>query len=100
MAKYPEHEKAQTILPQSQILGPFLDWLRDEKHLYLCTKHTHTKKCRVDGELRCGAHDGEMLPTQMGETLFEALIAEHLGIDLGRLEAEKQAMLEEIRGRQ
>jgi hypothetical protein len=80
MTEYPEHEKLKKIQDKSQAIGTFLEWLGFEKEIHLCTY-------------------GE------GDRLYpipkrkEELLAEFFEIDLAKLEAEKQQMLETIRSK-
>lgn len=72
---YPEHEKLQKVKHETQSVHDFLEWVGEEYSLGL--------RC-VDG-----------FPPA-GKTLRD-LLAEWKDIDQAKLEAEKQAMLEELR---
>ena len=75
---YPEHEKLQKVIDQSQTIGEFFEWLKNTKKIVMA---------------QWGKWDSLYplsLPTQ--ETL-----AEYFEIDLNKLEQEKRAMLEELR---
>jgi hypothetical protein len=74
---YPEHAKLVAVREVSQAQGEFLVWLGEEKN-YLLGKWTAD----------------EMVPVHAD---IQKLLAEFHGVDLNRLEAEKQAMLEELR---
>lgn len=74
---YPEHEKLEAVKDEAQIIGDFLS----------ATKYT---LC----ELVEGKVETHYLPV-VGKV--EEAIADYFNIDMQRLEAEKQAMLDEIR---
>lgn len=76
-SKYPEHDKAEKIKNLSQACGEFLEWLQDEKGVHLASYG--------DGELY-----------QVDQSV-SSLLAEFFGIDEKKLEAEKRAMLAEMR---
>jgi hypothetical protein len=93
---YPEHEKLDKVKDQSQTIGEFLDWLDAVKLYRIAKYHRHTEACR-DPEhrtLECGYSIDELEPVRDG-TL--SLLADYSGIDLDKLEAEKDLMLSEIR---
>jgi len=77
LVDYPEHEKLDKVEDKSQVIGEFLDWLRSTR-IFLC---------------RYGKRE---IPYPIGETI-EEILAAYFGIDLEKLEQEKQAMLEEMR---
>lgn len=79
---YPEHEKLQKVKEQSQAQGAFLEWL-GERGFVICRFQPE-----FDG---CG---GEFEPARI---TIEQLLAMCHGIDLGKLEQEKQQMLDELR---
>lgn len=72
---YPEHEKLQAVRYETQAVHDFIEWVSDEYNVGL--------RC-VDG-----------FPPA-GKSLRD-LLAEWKNIDQQKLEAEKQAMLEELR---
>jgi len=72
---YPEHEKLQAVKHETQAVHDFLEWVSDEYSL--------------------GLRDMRGFPPA-GKTLRD-LLAEWKDIDQAKLEAEKQAMLEELR---
>lgn len=81
MNKYPEHDKLQNISEQSQFIGEFLDWLRS------------TNRC-----IGVMAFDSFGDPVIRDDTTsVQNLLAEFYQIDLRKIEAEKQQMLDEIR---
>lgn len=77
--KYPEHDKLRPIQEQSQAICDFLEWLSYEKDMTVCKPHDETN---------------EYFPVFVRK---EELTAEFFGIDLKKLDAEKRAMLEEMR---
>ena len=113
MAEYPEHAKLKLVKDKSQAIGEFLDWISGEKGWHLAYYHTHSDACdephkhqsfcgqTVNGDMRCRETDRVC---DMGDqTLYSAhygvqkLLGEFFEIDLKKLEAEKEAMLDEIR---
>lgn len=76
--RLPEHEKLREIQPLSQAVYNFLVWC-DEQGMALSLPH---------GE------SGYHLPITEGR---EKLLARHFGIDLNKLEREKEAILAEQR---
>lgn len=82
--KYPEHAKLQPLQPLSQAIYDFLTWL-DERGICLAT----------EGCTASGHPTEELLPVLESR---EILLAEHFGIDLRALEAEKRAMLAAFSG--
>ena len=76
---YPEHEKLQRVVKESQCIGEFLEWLKDTRHFVIC---------------EFDDIDDDFMPI-MQKT--EELLAEYFEIDLEKLNEEKQAMLKEIR---
>lgn len=75
---YKEHVKLQLVREQSQVCGEFLEFLEN------------------NGKFVAEMHDGELYVTS---THREELLAMFFGIDLGKLEAEKKAMLAELRNK-
>jgi len=78
MKEYPEHHKQSKILDKSQAIGEFLDWLCHETDIVF------------------GKWDEEdkLYPYHIQ---IQTLLADYFDIDLNKLEAEKQSMLEKIR---
>ncbi len=79
MSKWPEHDKLAEVKDQTQAIGEFLEWCGYEKGIQLASWDDRTDR---------------MYPIP-GAWLD--LVAEWAGIDRGRLEAEKQQMLDELR---
>lgn len=80
MSDYPEHDKLKKIQPLSQAICEFLEW------------------CAAEGRemvLAEWVNDGSwMLPASVST---EKLLAQHFGIDLDKIEAEKRQMLDFMR---
>lgn len=79
---YPEHEKLAAVQNKSQAIGEFLDSLR-ERGIQLCEVYKR--------EGRGYPRDGEYTPITRS---LEALLADFFEIDLKKLGAEKDAMLD------
>ena len=79
MSEYPEHEKMAEIREQSQICGEFLEWLTTDGGYHL-------------------AQQSDSGPWTV-PALYSVpeLLARFFEIDLGKIEVEKQQMLEDIR---
>jgi len=75
---YPEHEKLQAISDQSQAIGEFLEAGGGNGY----------RLCEWNEEL------DEFFPVTR---TTQQVLAHYFGIDLDRLEAEKRAMLDEMR---
>lgn len=80
MSEYPEHDKLDAVVVETQAVGEFLEWAKG-KGVLLAQ--------RIPGP------DGEDWLVPQFRLL--ALLAEWKGIDRERLEQEKQAMLTKIR---
>ena len=79
MSQYPEHDKLKEIQEESQIIGEFLD--NCGYTLAKWSKEPHL----VDY--------AELVPVGS----IPDILAEYFGIDQNKLEAEKRAMLDEMR---
>lgn len=88
----PECDKMVKVKPQSQAIGQFLEWL-DEQNIQLATYHVHGEHC-TEHARECGYSEHDLAPHR--ETI-EELIARHFNIDMEKVEAEKRALLIEIR---
>lgn len=77
---YPEHTKLRAVSAKSQEIGTFLEWI-EEKGWRFATY-------REDGRQTLD-------PVYFGTK--EKLLAEYFHIDLDKIEAEKRAMLDELR---
>lgn len=119
---YPEHEKLQAVVDQSQTVGEFLDWLRsaeedggkgvrllvwreweeddccshcgfsDQRTAFGRRKRAECTLCKGRG-VAARPREG-WVPLGIGT---EKLLAEFFGIDLARIEDEKRAMLAALR---
>lgn len=97
--RYPECEKVRRIQNKTQICGEFLDWLREHEKIVLATTHHHSDECKGeenDFKPECDLYDGELIPIYLS---VENLVARFFGIDLDKVESEKQAILAEIRAK-
>lgn len=83
--EYPECEKMSAVRPKSQSIGEFIDWLEIDKGIYLAKY----KENEYDKEQLYVAHENK-----------ETLLAEFFGIDLGKVEDERRAMLEMMSARE
>ena len=111
MNDYPEHDKLHAVSEESQRIGDFLDWLREQRINLMVyrddisdtvdcwaffDKEPHPETCRGG----CGGTGVKTIrregwvPESRG---IEQLLADYYGIDLRKLEAEKRRVLEEIR---
>lgn len=79
MSKYPEHDKLHAIKDQSQAIGEFLDFFLPTQGIVLMEKQP-----RYD----------DYVPIRRS---IHSLLAAFFGIDQDKIDAEKEAMLEEIR---
>jgi hypothetical protein len=80
MAVYPEHEKLAKVSDRSQVIGEFLDWLRNDQGIVLA---------------EYGPNDVDLFPAR--RHTIEDWLALYFKIDLAKIEREKRAMLEAIR---
>lgn len=80
MSKYPEHDKLHAIKDQSQVIGEFLDLFLPSKGIVLMERFRDRYE--------------DYVPTRRS---IPSLLAEFFGIDQDKLDAEKKAMLEEMR---
>ena len=93
MADYPEHEKLAAIKDQSQAIGEFIDWCTSTHGVSLAewepaqvrTTRGHFGHRRIERRMHPTTHR------------LANLLAEFFGIDNQKLEAEKRAMLDEMR---
>lgn len=90
----PEHEKLHAIKDKSQAIGEFVEWLGSEG-IVLARYHAHDENCLNEhGRLGCGMSRERLYPEHLA---IRKMLAHYFGIDEDRLEAEKRAMLDEIR---
>lgn len=122
MPETPELDKQRKAREEghSEAIGEFLDWLRGEGYL-LAKSHSHDDGCLCDGpwhDLKatdadpkqrhcpecgwphraevCGYREGELA---MAGKPINDLLADYFGIDLDKIEAERRAILDYIRGK-
>jgi hypothetical protein len=79
MGEYPECEKMALITDKSQVIGEFMDWLLGR---YVLCQYKHP------------LHGDWPVPQNVN---IQKLLAEFFEIDLDKVDAEKKAMLEELR---
>lgn len=80
-ASFPEHKRMKAVSEKSQAIGGFLDWLQNERGLVIAYWNDWD----------------ELVPTSAS---IQRLLAEYFEIDLDKVEAEKQEMLEILRSHQ
>lgn len=78
MSDWPEHEKLHKVSSDSQAVGYFLEMMRGQ------------------GLMLCG-YDSEAEGYYPASKSDHQILADHFGIDLVKLEDEKQQMLERLR---
>lgn len=83
MSDYPEHDKLSKVKDESQTCGEFIEWLGNEKSIYL-------------GNTREFDDVGERFTT-IGIPPIQQLLAEFFDIDYDELMREKDQMLRDIR---
>jgi len=89
--KYSEHQKLQAVKDKSQAIGEFLEWLQHAKGFRLA------QWMKAPDESAFAAEGDEVDDLVQQFPNVEQLLAEYFQIDLGKLEQEKQAMLDEVR---
>lgn len=94
MDNLPEHDKLRAVSDKSQAIGQFIEWLQD-RGIVLARYHEHEESCYDEGEIRvCGTRAGDLVPDY---STIETRLAAYFKIDLKKLEAEKRALLDEVR---
>jgi hypothetical protein len=86
---YPEHEKLKAVSDTSQAIGEFLQWC-EEQGWHLAEYDSMAESLGVFSD------DHQLWPIRLG---IEDILARYFDIDRDRLEAEKRAMLDEIRSK-
>lgn len=84
MPKYPEHDKLEKIHDQSQAIGEFLDWLGEEKGIFLAQRSPD----------RASFEFGPAIVMDLTPKIKH--IEEFFEIDPVKLEKEKRQMLKEL----
>jgi len=104
---YPEHEKLQAVKKESQVIGEFLEWVtggaEGSPNLTLCFYQEPTDEPMFEGG--GSLFDGEELKLNLdyvepgwtpAHQRIEQLLALYFGIDLEKLNKEKDLMYERI----
>ncbi len=87
--KTPELEKIHTNRDESQKIGQFLDWLRNEREIALCELAEYSEyNTSSDPDVYCPA-----------TKTIEQWLAEYFDIDLDKAEKERQSLLDELGAR-
>jgi len=94
MASYPEHEKLRAVKEESQAIGNFLTWLREDQHVAIARPHRHDQHCYVGQVRACGLKSGELFSVDLP---VERWLSLYFDVDEARLDDEKRAMLDEQR---
>jgi hypothetical protein len=84
--RLPELAKMAKVKLEGQVIGDFLEWLRQEKDWRLCEAHQHDDGC--DGACNRGY--------ELVGFSTEKLLAEFFEIDLDKVEQEKRAILDDM----
>ena len=77
---YPEHEKLASVSERSNEIGNFMDWLMEEKSIWLAVRRGY-----------------DLEPVVTGVAEVQNLLAEYFGIDQDAINREKEAMMEVLR---
>lgn len=77
--KYPECEKMAAIKDKSQVIGEFIEWMRDTQEFEICIFSGYSK---------------EYIPIGM---TIEILLSKFFDIDLKKVEEERRHILDELR---
>jgi hypothetical protein len=86
--RYPEHAKQELVKEPSQAIGRFLDWARSKDYEF---GRTTVERVAVFE----GTEDVTALRPIEGQQL-KALLAQHFGIDLAEIAAEKEQMVADM----
>lgn len=90
----PESDRLIAISDKSQIIGEFIDWLAEDG-VILSREHQHSETCYEDGDRICGTNKGQLI---FDYEPIQTRLARHFEIDLKKVENEKRALLDAIRG--
>ena len=88
----PELDKMSAAQSKSQAIGGFLEWL-GEKGMLICRSATKADERDDEGE-HTDVKGGDLLPVYKS---IEDMLAEYFEIDLKKAEAERRAILDELR---
>ncbi|MDQ1041543.1 hypothetical protein QFZ75_008045 [Streptomyces sp. V3I8] len=102
--RYPEHAKQSKIIDKSQAVFEFLEWAQEKEFLFgqEIKSERLTASEGADSAERHAVSLGNLAQDSMffrevSRSELEKLVAEHFGINLTVIEAEKQQMLEDLR---
>lgn len=96
MTDYPEHDKLAAVADDSHTIGEFLEWLSGEG-ITLCTWRD---RATIDQDmLQAGVVFIEADHHYPVGWSLEETLARYFDIDQNKLEAEKRALLADLRGR-
>lgn len=87
--KYPEHARIRAYQDQVRTIGSFLNWLTNERDRRVVL-------CYENPEDPAGGRRDDRYLVDTTCLDFNRLIAQHLGIDWDKVQAEKDAMYEEL----
>lgn len=92
----PELDRMLAVKDKSQAIGEFIDWLYDQD-IQLGQPHSHAN-CERDtwGGWACGLSKDEF---EGHNEPIEKLLARYFEIDLVKVESERRAILDALRGR-
>ena len=79
MSNYPQHDNLKKVNVDSQVIGEFIDWIKDEQCIIFCQWESKY---------------GEFMPVHKS---IEQWLALYFEIDLVKLEDEKRQILDVIR---
>jgi hypothetical protein len=101
VSEYPEHEKLQAVKAEADAAAEFLDHLLDAGYVIARHKCPHgaepMEECETSKYCRRGEEALALWSEQTGDRWKSERLAEHFGIDLRKIEAEKVAMLAAMR---
>lgn len=78
--QYPECAKMAAVKDKSQVIGEFIEWMRDTQEFEICLSHSN--------------YSGKYIPISI---TIEILLAKFFNIDLKKVENERRQMLDEMR---
>lgn len=103
--KTPELDKMKAVKEKSQACGELLEWLEQEHGLYIGKPHVHSPACpgwdsereryNPDFQNQCPIRESQFERHELGSR--EQLLAKFYGIDLKKVDDERQAILDYIR---
>jgi len=104
--KTPECDKMLAVKDDSQKIGEFLDWLQEKGYRICVWQEGITDATRIASAFAIASGKADPHPDIDGEPErgfvpinpdIEKLLAEYFNIDLGKVEQEKRAILENLR---